>query len=340
MKPLAEQLMAGPRGRALCLYVGLHHESWRAMWALALEPDRERGLPWYRAERDRELTDAQLESIRELRQGLVGSHRLADESVREALEHTVDGAVYWQDPRDEEMVGSLPALEADLRRVAATVAASQTAAWWTEPFDPEQYVVRFRPVDHVTAVNTPAVAILVEAYRIRDVREPPGYLTGWWSAPPSGLAGTAPAPGGIPSALYLVEDGWGQTEATVHRARSRSPRVFEVDSGVAWAQLCRSHPFEVTASKRHDWYRTTGLADTRWVMPDWASVAGEYDAVHLQVGAYLAASGTAIAVDDGVHSVIAGWAPGDTYWLTDVVEVDPVGRAFAKSADTDLWHPA
>ena len=73
-------------------------------------------------------------------------------------------------------------------------------------------------------------------------------------------------------------------------------------------------------------------------MPDWASVANDYDAVHLQVGAYLAASGTAVEVEPGVHSVIAGWAPGDTYWLTDVVDIEPEGRVFVKNQGDDLWH--
>ncbi|TWS22329.1 hypothetical protein FK268_20205 [Tsukamurella sputi] len=169
--------------------------------------------------------------------------------------------------------------------------------------------------------------------------EPPGYMSGWWSAPPFGLVRTCPAPEGEPSGLFLVEDGFGQQAAAVYSSTATEPSVFEIASGEAWAALCRDHPLDVTAVRGGDWLVTTALADTRWVMPDWASVAREYDAVHLQVGAYLAASGTAIEVEPGVHSVIAGWAPGDTYWLTDVVETEPVGRIFVKNRDDDLWHP-
>ncbi len=72
----------------------------------------------------------------------------------------------------------------------------------------------------------------------------------------------------------------------------------------------------MTAQKRHDWYRTTGR-DGRWVMPDWSRVAEMYGGVHLTVTGYLAAAGTAIDVDDDAASVIAGWAPDETHWLTD-----------------------
>ena len=52
------------------------------------------------------------------------------------------------------------------------------------------------------------------------------------------------------------------------------------------------------------------------MVPDWAKVAEYYDAVHLQVAAYLAAAGTAIPVDADRATVIAGWGPDETYWFT------------------------
>lgn len=86
-----------------------------------------------------------------------------------------------------------------------------------------------------------------------------------------------------------------------------------------WAQLCRRFPLEITAQKRHDWYRTTGR-DGRWVLPDWDAVAEVYGGVHLAVAGYLAAAGTAIDVDGDAGSVIAGWAPDETFSLTDDVD--------------------
>ena len=44
--------------------------------------------------------------------------------------------------------------------------------------------------------------------------------------------------------------------------------------------------------------------------------------MHLTVVGYLAAAGIAIDVDGDAASVIAGWAPDETFWLTDDVHAD------------------
>lgn len=338
MTSLAEQLMAGPRGRELCLLAACLAEENVSQASRVVEARLESGIAggWYAPGGIRSEPGSE-DSVRVLAAALTGVDEIDDHWIRLALESTVDGAMYWQEPWSIQ--ASLPELAVELQRIAGIVAGTSAARWWSAPVSCDQHQVRFLPFDEVAAIDAPAETILADAYRPRDVGRPPGYLTAWWSVPPFGLVRTCSAPADEPSSLYLVEDGYGQTEASVHRANFGNPPAFEIDSGEAWAQLCRSHPFDATESKDRDWYTTTGLADTRWVMPDWSAVAREYDAVHLQVGAYLAASGTAIEVEPGVHSVIAGWAPGDTYWLTDVVEVDPVGRIFVKDQDDDLWHP-
>ncbi len=338
MLTLAEQLVAGPRGRALCVFAGLPAAAWSNLWDLELEPDMGGAVPWYRAAQDHALTDSQYQSVRTLRLALTEPDVLDAAAVRGALEHTVENAVYWQEPRDEELVGSIPELVAPLHTIAQSIEALPEVDWWTAPYSAVQHQVRFLPFDEVAAVESPATEILADAFRSRGPSERPGYMSGWWSAPPFGLVRSCPAPGGEPSGLFLVEDGFGQQRASVHVATSSRPRVLEIDSGESWAELCRGHRLDVTKDRSGAWFVTTGLAETRWVMPDWRSVGEEYDAVHLQVGAYLAASGTAIEVEPGVHSVIAGWAPGETFWLTDVVEVEPHGRIFVKDRDDDLWH--
>ncbi|WP_454858475.1 hypothetical protein [Promicromonospora soli] len=92
----------------------------------------------------------------------------------------------------------------------------------------------------------------------------------------------------------------------------------------------------MTAQKRHDWYRTTGRVE-RWVIPDWSILALEYDAVHLTAAAYLAAAGTAIPVDRGTCSVIAGWNPDETYWLTGVARPEEDGAEWV--LDDEDWVP-
>ena len=115
-------------------------------------------------------------------------------------------------------------------------------------------------------------------------------------------------------------------------------RVYEIDGADAWAALCRAYPLEVTEQKRHDWYRTTGR-DGRWLLPDWAAVAVDHDAVHLTAAAYLTTAGTAVPVpvDDGVASVIAGWNPDETYWLSDDARPEADGAVWV--LDDEGWVP-
>ena len=139
--------------------------------------------------------------------------------------------------------------------------------------------------------------------------------------------------------MWFVEDSSGWERTTGRRVNiPAGARVYEVDGAQAWAELCRQFSVEVTAQKRHDWYRTTGRSG-RWVIPDWPRLSELYEGVHLTVAGYLAAAGTAIAVDTDTASVIAGWAPDDTYWLTDTVNLDSDdSRTWV--CDTSGRHPS
>jgi hypothetical protein len=164
-----------------------------------------------------------------------------------------------------------------------------------------------------------------------------GFSGEWWSFPPT-RSSTRSLFDGTPAELWFVEDGTGWKRAVSRRMRiPGGVRVYEIGGAQAWAQLCREFPVEVTAQKRHDWYTTTGRVG-RWVIPDWPRVAEYYDGVHLTVCGYLAAAGTAIAVDDATASVIAGWAPDETYWLTDNAAADG-DEAQVWVCDTDGEHP-
>lgn len=349
MQTLAEQLMAGPRGRRVCLDAVsfTDHDVIRAKFDLRFVFDP---APTVRLRvGDGDGTPMNVETaVGVLRAALASVSAVDDHFVHLALENAVESATYWQEPDGTEILGSRPEFTPELTRLAQLVAVSRVARWWTDPMAAEQFQVRMEGWRD-DLIRPPAIEALLqwaEDTRRQEAAaaaewnpDPRANISAWWpSTPPSfELKATCGVQHDVPTGLYLVEDGLGETRATVHRVAGTG-RVLEIDSATVWADLCREHPMEVTASKRHDWYRTTWLADTRWVMPDWAAVAREYDAVHLQVGAYLAASGTAIEVEPGVHSVIAGWAPGDTFWLTDVVEVEPRGRIFVKDQGDDLWH--
>lgn len=117
--------------------------------------------------------------------------------------------------------------------------------------------------------------------------------------------------------------------------------MLELTGPDDWAELVGRHPLPVTASRRHDWYRTTGQ-DAAWLIPDWSSVAAEFDAVHLTVDGYLATAGRAVPVPGtAARTVLAGAAPDATWWLADGVlrPGEPVDWR-RQQGDLPRWTPA
>lgn len=81
--------------------------------------------------------------------------------------------------------------------------------------------------------------------------------------------------------------------------------------------LVQSLPLEVTQTRRKTAFENTGF-DIRWLIPDFAAVAQEYDGVHLTVTGYLTTAGRPLAAAGGM-TMLAGWDPDATYWLADVL---------------------
>jgi hypothetical protein len=114
-------------------------------------------------------------------------------------------------------------------------------------------------------------------------------------------------------------------------------RVLELRGPADWARLVERYPLEVTASRRHDWWRTTGV-DSRWYLPDYAAAARDHDAIHLSPLAYLMTAGLPLPVLDGV-TLLAGWDPDATFWLVDLPEpIDMVERWTRDRHDDRAWH--
>lgn len=312
-----EAVLAGPRGRRLALE-----------YALAIADERRSagtGVPDLRMVRLSASPDDVAARLDE-----VPLVTLDARSCLEVADRVLCGAMSWQPPDGDDVLAATPVVRAALARIAAHVLASPEAVWWSEGLAREQHVLRWAgdptppgPVDAPAELERwKAHTIASEERALRDrPTDPEAAWSGeWWSTPPRTLTTSTRGLGDLgPIGLWLMEDnpGW-------ERASSRAVsvpdgvRVYEIDGPAAWARLCRERPVDVTGEKRHDWYRTTGRAGT-WVVPDWSAVAREYDAVHLTMTGYLQAAGTAIAVDETRASVIAGWAPDETFWLTDVL---------------------
>lgn len=275
------------------------------------------------------------------------------ERLRKVLVRSVSSARYWQEPDGHDVIADAAPVRAGLVRVADHIVASGQAAGWMSPAEPSrQWRVEWEQKDAPglwTLGGEPAAAVLASwreamgnAERRAAVDRPadPRAAWGgeWWSIPPASLVHSTGVFGdGSPVGLWCVEDGFGWDRAETRAvAVPGSARIFEVAGASDWARLCRRYPLEVTAQKRHDWYRTTGRAG-RWVMPDFSLVAREYDAVHLTTAAYLATAGEIIEVDSEGASVVAGWNPDETYWFTDRVRLhgDPVAWECADANSGD-----
>jgi hypothetical protein len=244
----------------------------------------------------------------------------------EALGRTVDDAKPWQPPDHSETVAVDPRVVAALEPLARLVAEATFVGMWGAAATAQFRVVKFDPSGERGASPEPAtpstpVAMLAE-WRAEMLeaeeraRVTPGGSGTWWSRPPHVLASTTSSwPEFGPASLYLEEDSYGLEAATITPVGPTPERTFEITGADAWAGLCRDYPLDVTHSCGWSWREAIGF-EGDWVVPDWAAVAADWDAVHLTIACYLEAATRPIPVREGVASAIAGFNPDQTVWLT------------------------
>ena len=328
----ADALLAGPRGRSLC--VNLLDDRLtslggrvRGAWVDALH---------YLRTGDAERCARKLSEC--ARTADLSGTQFDGSALLSGLRAAVDFAWYWQEPDDEDQGFAGEAAREALRPIAeAVVAAAGTpdAHWWTEPVDrSRQRYTQFLdqhplPEPLLTGAAESAGAWLASTLdderSAHDRPEDPAapYSGHWWSSPThSRLPVTTrglPALGAV--RLVLVEDGLGWQSARCWPvAPEDGARVYEVCGPGQWAELVDRYPLDVSKSRRHDWWRATGRA-ARWLIPDYAAVAADWDAVHVSVAGYLTTAGIAIPADDGACTMLAGWDPDATWWLNDVLSL-------------------
>lgn len=246
------------------------------------------------------------------------------ETLRDCVADSVAVARYWQEADGADALAATDEFRGPLRRVADVVASSAAAAWWTSPVDvADQWAVPWEgagrppedPAAALTAWRRDLIADDIRAARERPA-DPAALWSGiWWSNPPRTLVHTTRSLGGDgPARLWFEEDSLGGDEAVATPVDAYPAHVIEITGPEDWVDLCRRHPLDVSASRRHDWYRVTGRAGV-WIQPDWSAVAREADGVHLTVAGYLSAATRLIEVDADRASVLAGWNPDETYWF-------------------------
>ncbi|WP_320538181.1 hypothetical protein [Pseudarthrobacter sp. IC2-21] len=345
-----ESLLEGPRGRRLCLELAMALDPDIRLMVFQLGYDLDSGRGTSRVL----LTAVSADdaggprfspSPEGVAAGLAALDLtgLTDSLLQETLERSVDSARYWQEPDGEDVLAGLPVIRAALRPLAGQVLMAPGVQWWDEGRGPEQWAIDWRSAADPAPLTVPRPSLAEWVARVRDgeeraVHELPTdpyapVSGGWWSVPPGPLRTV----GRLPAGLNLVEDSLGWEVASTIPVRGAG-RTLEVRSPRDWTSLCSAFPLDVTASRRHDWFRTTGR-DGRWVIPDWERVAEEWDAVHLTVLGYLSGAGRALPVSPGTATVIAGWDPDSTIWLTDAarVEAGPAESWVQESQDRS-WH--
>jgi len=354
-RPDVDALLAGPRGRRLC-------------WELL-------GAPWLGAvfgvskpRTAQTIRDAVAEFDR------VEFGRDGSAAVMDALTGAVDFAAYWQPPHEEDELLDSPGVVHELKPVAQALLDHPATDWWSRPLaldaqrlpqffegpTPPQAPALTPPHERLGAWREDQLRLNEQFRAVLEGRDQlagrcPGYsplrvsgddpaeqfarMSGtWWSTPNRGdvpvTARDLPPIG--PVALWLTEDklNWKQAHCWPVAA-VQPPRSYEIDAPQAWADLVARHPLDVTDSRRPDWGRATG-SDGPWLIPDWQAVAREYDAVHLSVLGYLTTSGLPVPVGDGHWTLLAGWDPDATFWLTDTLAVTDPAELWAHD-DQHEW---
>lgn len=352
MTPRTDLVLQGPRGRRLCLEL-----------AMELDPEVRTAAFWLAYELDSGSGTSRVmltvtssgdiaapppsPSPEELAARLASLNfaGLDSELVQSALERSVDTARYWQEPDGEDVLAGLPVITAALSTVAEQLLAAHGIQWYWQPRRVEQWAIDWRSADYPAPLpNNPRQILSEWAVKERAgeeraarelPRDPGARVSGTWWSIPHGLVCTV---GQVPAALSLVEDSLGWEHATTVPVRGAG-RTLEIGAADDWISLCRKYPLDVTASRRHDWFRTTGR-DGRWVIPDWEDVASEWDAVHLTVLGYLNGATRALEVDGQTATVIAGWDPDNTIWLTDVArEWAGPRQTWHRASHGDRWTP-
>jgi hypothetical protein len=237
-----------------------------------------------------------------------------------------------------------------LRPLAEAVAAAAAASWWWEPADlrHQRWVgcghhrTLARGGDVARAVETAEEDAAAEEQAMARDRALPGRrgrrgsarvaVSGtWWSGPLGGTVWTSRGNiGDLPAVgLACAEDPLGDEDFEVWAVGIDSAaRVYEVHEPGDWAWLAATHPRDVTASRGHDWSRWTGR-EGRWILPDWRSVAAQWDGVHVSVAGYLSTAGMAVDAGGGAASLLAGWDADQTLWLRDL---------FTGTRQLTTWH--
>ena len=256
---------------------------------------------------------------------------------------------------EDEMIWALTDMARNaLRPLSGSLVDSSATAQWWDPVDrANQRHIQWsdvpfpRGIEIDEAIHEAMTKERMDNERglLRGVpKVPSGTRIGahWWSTPSfTMLTSTTPSVSDIPALGLLgfvdVWRPWGEAQATIWSVEvSESARVLEIVEPGDWQRLVEEHPRDVTGTHNGEWRYWSGKTGP-WRLPDWESAAGQYDGVHVTIGGYLATNGLALPVADG-FTVLAGWTPGETLWLKDVVTGRETIGSWGGSQSSQSWQ--
>lgn len=168
----------------------------------------------------------------------------------------------------------------------------------------------------------------------------PGPHWAWFTAAANCFFTINPAPTLLREAVSGAwdADSYGFTRWNLTVAPTA--RVLEIHRPADWAALVTAHPCDTRTGSYEGWEiagddpgrrynldEFAGLPDqrsTRWgvrhfLEPDWASVAEQWDAVHLSWAGFLTTEATTIDLGPGDVAMLRGWGSERTIWLNPVL---------------------
>lgn len=343
-----EHLLAGPRGRRLCLE-----------WARRLDQEQAGTygsplhLALFQVAGELRPSDGSATATASTeRSGSASAHAPIPEQIPRLIDHvvprppsqretllllaeTVGTAMYWQPPWEEDLIAARATVRKALVPVAEAIADARTTGWWTEPLEAgRQWATQPAWPQELGTPPAPPAASAPGILQNAD-EDVSGH---WWSTPPGWLSSSTRYLEDFgPVGLWVVEDSMDPdlTIAT-HLRTPDDCHVAEITCAQDWIDLCAAFPCDVSASRRGVWGEATGR-EGGWVMPDWLAAADSgIDAVHLTVGGYLAAAGRALPITSTQATVLGGWNPDATYWLRTIPAASqPVVWKLDPQLDTD-----
>ena len=271
--------------------------------------------------------------------------------VYEALAESVADARYWQEPFEEDQVLASPRLDGILDPIGERVLSHEAAGAWEGGLSTQQWYVQWsdNPRPHLVGARQTLAkwhrdVVEEEARALRErPADPRANWSGfWWSIPPRVLPSTSPGHDWLGATdLILTEDEQCWEQATIWPMQPSGPvRVFEIATAADWVHLVEAAPVDVSRSRLHDWYRATGHVGN-WFIPNWLQISDRYDAIHLKVTGYLETAGRFLPVGSG-GTVLAGWKPGATYWLTDCLVITGQAARWERKSSNGAnrrWQP-